>query len=92
MSEARIALPEKFDFGYSKEFTKQYKDLLQQSVSHIVLDFSLVSYLDSSALGMMVLLHKQAKENNIKTSIKGAKGTAEDILRMANFQKMFEFC
>jgi anti-anti-sigma regulatory factor len=48
-------------------------------------------YLDSSALGMMVLLQKKAKTANIAVAIRGAKSTAEDILKMANFHKLFSF-
>lgn len=59
--------------------------------SKIVMDFSNTEYLDSSALGMMVLLNKKAKTNNKKVSIKGAQGNAKDILLIANFEKLFDF-
>jgi HptB-dependent secretion and biofilm anti anti-sigma factor len=61
------------------------------SCKEIVLDFSQVEYLDSSALGMMVLLQKKASGQNIKVKIKGARGATDDILKMANMQKLFEF-
>jgi len=66
MSEKSLQVPERFDFGYHKEFTQQYSNLLTQGdTTNIALDFSRVSYLDSSALGMMVLLQKKAKQQNI---------------------------
>jgi anti-anti-sigma factor len=58
-------------------------------VNHIILDFSRVLYLDSSALGMMVLLHRKAQELHISTSVKGAHGQANEILDIANMQKIY---
>ena len=67
-----ISLPERFDFYYHKKFTSDYQDILTlPEVNHIILDFSRVLYLDSSALGMMVLLHRKAQELHISTSVKG---------------------
>ena len=86
-----IALPERFDFSYHKAFLKQYQGLLDDnSAKKIILDFSRVTYLDSSALGMMVLLRKRTKATGISAIIRGAHGTAEDILRMANFQQLYD--
>lgn len=94
MSETKvISLPDRFDFGYNKAFSEQYRTIFASTtkISKIVLDFQRVIYLDSSALGMMVLLQKKAKERNITTSIRGAKNAAEDILKIANFQKLYSF-
>lgn len=93
MSEKRVLnIPQRFDFGQHKSFTEQYSQMLEdQNCSKIVMDFSATEYLDSSALGMMVLLNKKAKTNNIKVSVTGAEGNAKDILLIANFEKLFEF-
>ena len=87
-----ISLPDKFDFSYHKEFTKRYDDsIISTEVSEIVLDFSRVHYLDSSALGMMVLLYRKAQACNKKVTVKNVSGKTEEILKMANFQKLYEF-
>lgn len=93
MSDIRVLnTPQRFDFGQHKSFTEQYNLMLEDNqCSKIVMDFSNTEYLDSSALGMMVLLNKKAKTNSIKVSIKGAKGNAKDILLIANFEKLFDF-
>ncbi len=94
MAETKVlSLPERFDFSYNKTFSQQYQDIFNapSGVGKVVLDFSRVMYLDSSALGMMVLLQKKAKTANIAVAIRGAKSTAEDILKMANFHKLFSF-
>ncbi|EGM70016.1 STAS domain-containing protein [Shewanella sp. HN-41] len=85
-----IALPERFDFYYHRAFTSDYQAILKATdVNHVILDFSRVLYLDSSALGMMVLLYRKAHELGLSTSIKGAHGQAEEILKVANMQKLY---
>jgi anti-anti-sigma factor len=91
MSEKSLQVPERFDFGYHKEFTEQYQAILNDSgVTDVALDFSRVSYLDSSALGMMVLFQKKAKSKNIGVRIRGAKASAREILTIANFDRLFD--
>lgn len=93
MSELEILrLPNRFDYSFHRQFGDMYAPLINDpSCKEIVLDFSQVEYLDSSALGMMVLLQKKSSGNNIQVKIKGARGATNDILKMANMQKLFEF-
>lgn len=87
-----IRLPNRFDYSYHKQFGEIYSVHLENVVAkEVVLDFSQVEYLDSSALGMMVLMQKKMKEKNKKSKIKGAKGATDEILKMANMHKIFEF-
>ncbi len=91
MSEKSLSIPERFDFGYHKEFTEQYQRILSEGgISDIALDFTKVSYLDSSALGMMVLFQKKAKSQNISVRIRGARESAKEILLIANFDRLFD--
>ncbi|MDC8829421.1 STAS domain-containing protein [Alteromonas gilva] len=84
-----IAIPERFDFSFHKSFTEQYNKILdQQTKGLITLDFSRVLYLDSAALGMIVLLQKRAKANGCNVEVANAKGTALEVLQIANFDKM----
>lgn len=90
MNEKTIQLPERFDFGYHSEFTEKYQtQLADKSVTEITLDFGRVAYLDSSALGMMVLFQKTATNQNVGVKIKGAKNSAKEILQIANFDRLF---
>jgi anti-anti-sigma factor len=91
MSEKALQIPERFDFGYHREFTDQYQTLLEDnSITGIALDFSRVGYLDSSALGMMVLFQKKAKGKSVSVRIRGAKDSAKEILQIANFDRLFD--
>jgi len=86
-----MILPEKFNFHFYKQFYLETDELFSDtSLSSIELDFSPVNHLDSSALGMMILLHKKAKAKNIKTSIRGASGLAAKILKKAHLNKFYD--
>lgn len=86
-----IRLPNRFDFSQHKHFSQQTELALQSGIRQLEIDFSQVQYLDSSALGMLVLLSKKAAAQQVTIQLKGAQGTALDILMMANMQKIFSF-
>lgn len=86
-----IRIPERFDFSCHKKFNEETDVALKDSqVNLISLDFSQVNYLDSAALGMVVYLHKKAGAVNKKTQITNASGVAEEILNVANINKIIE--
>lgn len=93
MSEVVIRLPFRFNFDCNKAFRFECERALQATKAgqSIELDFQDVEYLDSSALGMLVLLSKQATEQSVPVLIKNARGTALDILKLANMQRLFGF-
>lgn len=87
----RIKLPERFDFSYHKIFYEHTANALKQNVhQEIIADFSQVEYLDSSALGMLVMLQKKCAELNKKVVIENASGTPFEILEVANMGKIVE--
>ncbi|EAR07732.1 STAS domain-containing protein [Reinekea blandensis] len=84
-----LKLPERFDFNHYQTFTDDYQKALGNgSVTRLVLDFSTVVYLDSSAIGMINMMYKKAKDANKTVCIRGAKGVAYDLLKLANIQKL----
>lgn len=86
---AVIAIPERFDFSFHQAFTQQYNDILAKHSGIVIsLDFRQVLYLDSAALGMIVLLQKRAKSVGCSVAVINAKGTALEVLEIANFDKM----
>lgn len=93
MSNSQVVkLPSRFDYAYHKQFNQTCSELMSsEQVNEIILDFGIVEYLDSSALGMLVMLQKKASNAFKKIKIKSARGATEEILRMANIQKMIEF-
>jgi len=87
-----IKLPSRFDYSYHQDFLAAYLPALNDPDKvKLILDFSRVEYLDSSALGMMVMLQKKFNQVGKVVQIKSASGATEEILTMANMQRIFEF-
>lgn len=93
MSQTRIIMvPERFDFNSHQVFNEQVQALLtDKDAGEIVLDFTKVSYVDSSALGMLVLLHRKASPAGKKLRIRGARGVAREVLDIANMQRLYAY-
>lgn len=93
MSESMISikLPERFDFSYHKEFyNKTTQVLADTTTKDVEVDFAHVDYLDSSALGMLVMLQKKCAEVSKKVVVVNASGLAAEILKIANMEKIVE--
>jgi anti-anti-sigma factor len=87
---ARITISERFDSGLYQNFKKAYLPLLDnRAVQTIEVDISQVPYLDSGALGMLVLLNESAKNANKRVSLISLPGPVADVLKIANVDKLF---
>ncbi len=87
-----ILLPERFDYSFFQSFEQQILSLLgeqQATEEEIVLDFAQVQYLDSSALGMMVMANKQAEEKSMRIVLVNLQGLAAEIVAIARLDQMF---
>lgn len=75
----------RFDFRCVNEFNAM---LTRKSVAWTV-DLAKVDYVDSSALGMLLLLREHAGSTGAQVSLRGAHGQVRDVLVMAKFDRMF---
>jgi anti-anti-sigma regulatory factor len=90
-----ILLPNKFDFSVQSDFRHSYEGQKDGKNRHYILDFSAVRNMDSSALGMMLLLHDFVSDTgrtNLKTKIKiqYCDKSIKSILEIANFHNFFD--
>jgi len=81
-----IQLTGRFDFRLIKDF----QTLLERKPRIWIVDLSLVDYVDSSALGMLLLLREQVRGDAQRVQLKGLHGQPRDVLVMARFDKMFK--
>lgn len=89
-SAATLRLAGRFDFKAHREFREAVEKLLQQSGTRAVkVDMAEVSYLDSSALGMLLMLRDKAKAASRDVSLIGVSGSVRQVLDIANFSKLF---
>ncbi|MFZ2300707.1 MAG: STAS domain-containing protein [Gallionella sp.] len=85
-----ITMSGRFDFEVHRDFKSSYMPLINNTaVREIEIEMSRVDYLDSAALGMLMLLHERAKEANKLVTLLNASGVALQVMEIANFSKIF---
>ncbi len=85
---ASIRINGRFDFSLHNDFRKSYKDISLQGGEYIV-DLSGTDYLDSSALGMLLLLKEHAEAQSAKVRLINYNDEIREILTIASFDKLF---
>jgi anti-anti-sigma factor len=87
---ATISMNGRFDFSAHRSFKEAYDPLLlQKTVTNIEINLANVAYMDSSALGMLLLLHERAQAGGKQVVLCKANSTVMQILDIANFGKLF---
>lgn len=77
----------RFDFSLHKEFRATHDGA--PGVKHYILDLTEAIYMDSSALGMILLLREWAQATNADVRIRTRAPIVRKILAMAHFEKLF---
>ena len=84
-----IAVTGKFDFQLYYEFRASYADTAGNGTEYVI-DLTDTEYLDSSALGMLLLLREHAGGESSSIEITQASAEVRKILDVANFGKLFK--
>ena len=84
-----ISVLGKFDFQLYNEFNASYDETDGNGV-HYIVDLSATDYLDSSALGMLLLLRGFAGGESSKVDIVNTSEDVKKTLDVANFAKLFK--
>lgn len=85
---ASLRINGRFDFSLHNEFRKSYKDINLSSGEYII-DLGSTDYLDSSALGMLLLLKEHAESNSSTVRLINFSPEIKEILTIASFDKLF---
>lgn len=89
-SVARISMSGRFDFQVHREFKESYTKTIENAdVQNIEIEMSKVDYLDSSALGMLMLLNQRAKSASKSVTLLNTSAVVTQVLEVANFNKIF---
>lgn len=88
--KAVVRLQGRFDFSAHRELRESCGNLLQAAeVKELDLDLGGVDYIDSSALGMLLLLKERADAVRKRVSLRNCNGVVRQVLDIANFGKIF---
>lgn len=79
----------KFDFKLHRSFRELYEGAPPE-ISSYVIDLSRTDYMDSSALGMLLLLREHVSGDRMRVRIVNCNLEIRKILEIANFDKLFD--
>ncbi|NRA70520.1 MAG: STAS domain-containing protein [Gammaproteobacteria bacterium] len=84
-----ISVSDRFDFSQYKVFRDSYCDC-NQAGTLFRLNLSKANYMDSSALGMLLLLKEHADQIKGKIVIENPNDAINKVLEIAQFQHLME--
>lgn len=85
-----ISVKGRFDFAKHQEFRESYELPEGKMPSSIVVDLKDATYLDSSALGMLLLLRDHAGGDDSDVRVVNSNTDVRKILAISNFDKLFD--
>lgn len=90
--KATLTIDGRFDFAAHGQFRKCTESALAlPALRQIEVNLAQVSYLDSSALGMLLLLReKAANAGGREIVLTGVRGTVQQVFEVANFGRLFK--
>jgi anti-anti-sigma factor len=86
--ELTIRIKGRFDFSTHKDFRSAYESS-PSALSSFVVDLREATYLDSSALGMLLLLRDHAGGDGSRVRIVNCNSDVKKILAISNFEQLF---
>ncbi len=78
-----------FNISLYEEFSSSYKDKID-AAEKFVIDLTGADYMDSSAIGMILMLRERAGGENADITIKNPIPDVKRVLEIANLQRLFK--
>lgn len=88
---AVICLKGRFDFNAHREFREAVDEAMKDAaLREVQVDLAAVDYLDSSALGMLLMLRDKARGADKSVTLANCRGAVKQVIEIANFSKLFQ--
>ena len=89
LNQLTIKVVGRFDFSLHEEFQNTYYGHVAVG-TRVAIDLEKVEYMDSSALGMLLLLREYVGEDNADIRLIHASSEIRNILQVSNFDQLFK--
>ncbi|MEA3406102.1 MAG: STAS domain-containing protein [Pseudomonadota bacterium] len=84
-----ITVTGSFDISCYEQFNDSYRAYLSPSNNIFVIDMEQTTYMDSSALGMLLLLRDRTGGERSRVMLVNVGESVMEILKVANFNQLF---
>ena len=82
-----LKLEGNFTYTQRKPFQEMLKAVNVEPMEHVVIDLSQVAFLDSAALGLLMISHRQLQAEKRTLSLAYPQPTVRQIIELANLHK-----
>lgn len=83
-------LREAFTFADNHAFRQILQEIERQPVTDIIFDVAGVEFVDSAALGMLLLLRDVSQKKRAQVSLRGAGGQVKKMFDVSKFSQLFK--
>ena len=84
---ATLKLEGGFTYTQRRLFQETLRNLSLKNIEHIIINLAQVSFLDSAALGLLMITHRQLLADKRKLSLAHPQATVRQIIELANLHK-----
>lgn len=88
--EVTLVMEKSFDFNCVNDFRSAYESIKIDAGSSVVIDMRNTHYMDSSALGMLINMHKFLSTKNVVIKIVNSSEQIKKIFTISRFDKKFQ--
>ncbi len=85
-----ITLQGDFDAVIAPEARSVFTELTQGNTKNVVLNFSNVSFMDSSGVGALVFLFKRLRESNCDLVLEGLQQQPAELIKLLRIDQIIE--
>ena len=91
-SLAVVAIQGAFDYTSYAQFIPLVEGSLPDSefIQHFMIDLKRCDYIDSSGLGLLVMLREVAQKHQASVTLRGCNENVLNIFKVANFNQIFK--
>ena len=83
----QISISDHFNFDVHSEFREAYQDIPANGANTVIVDLRRTEYMDSSALGMLLLLDEHFP--SVKIQLANCSDYIKQVLEISNFDQKF---
>ena len=86
-NQVMVTIEGKFDFSCHAAFRRSFTEAPKGA--SFVVDLGRVTYMDSAALGMLLLLRDKAASAPMRVELRNSRGQPREVLNIADFGRIF---
>ncbi len=86
-----ISISERLIFSDHEKFRNVINMVANNQGQQFILDLSELEFIDSAGLGMLLIVRDEAARTGRPIGMRGLQGQVEKVLRIAQFDELFEF-